>query len=476
MKKVYRAHPLMLLSKVKPFLLIFILPVVKAFLQYIIKGRIIDIIGVEITFFVIVTIIAAIQCFRFKLIIDEDTITVKSGFVFRKTARIKFSRLSSIQVQQNPLDKLCRAVTYSINTEAGSRNRSDFRFKLSLKSSKEIYNLIYKDSQVAKFRFSPLKVAVMAATTSSAAMGLLIGVPIVYRAGNLLGLALSDMLLNEINNVSNKIETYFPPIVNTVSLIFLLAYGVSFVYTLAKYINFKLKLGENSLEVRTGLFVRSSTVFKKRCVNNVKIEQTPLMHLVKRFAMKVSVGGFGEKKAVSQIIVPSGKWEEIENEFNKYFPFLSTHGNTISSKRGLETQSRFLFWPAVYLGLVLLISFVLAQKYQDFGKLILFLTLVAVCAVFYHAYTSLYEYKHGKLSLGDNVYARSIKRFNTFSLYCPKENVGQIKITRFWLDFKKNTCKVKITVCSERADSTRVRLLDYEQVVEEISDCFNVQV
>jgi len=235
-------------------------------------------------------------------------------------------------------------------------------------------------------------------------------------------------------------------------------------------------LGEKSLEVRTGLFVRTSTVFKKSSVNNVKIEQTPLMHLFKRYAMKVSVGGFGEKKAVSQVVMPSGKWSEIQREFYKYFPFLVTKERAISSKRGLDTQSRFLFWPAIYLMLTLLVSMVLVFKFMDFGKLILFLTIVAAGMIFYYAYMSLYEYKHGRLSLGENVYARSAKWLNTYSLYCPKENVGQIKITRFWLDFEKNTCRVKLTVCSESADSTRVRLLEYDKIVKEIGECFNVKV
>ena len=45
MKKVYRAHPLMILRFIKPFLFILILPVVKAVLQYLIDGKIEDVLG-----------------------------------------------------------------------------------------------------------------------------------------------------------------------------------------------------------------------------------------------------------------------------------------------------------------------------------------------------------------------------------------------------------------------------------------------
>ena len=474
MKKVYKAHPLMVLSKVAPFLLIFIFPVVKAFLQYFTKGKITDILGFEITIFLIITAMAVIHCLSFKLTVDEDELIVETGFVFRKKAQIKRARLSSIQVQQNPLDMLCSAVTYRINTEAGSRRLSDFKFKLSLSNSKSIYNQIYLDTPVSRAHFSPIKVAAMAATTSSAFMGMVIGVPIIYRTGSLLGVALNEMLLDEINNVSNKFQNYFPPIVNTISLIFLLAYGVSFVYTFVKYVNFKLYLGEKSLEVKTGVFVRSATVFKKKSVNNVKIEQTPLMLLFKRFAMKVSVGGFGETKAVSQIVVPSGKWEEIEREFYKYFPFLAPQTKNLRPAKSSENRARFLFWPTIYLGIIFMLSVILAVKFVDFGKLILFLTVIATCVVFYHAYTCIYELEHGKIGFSDNVYARGRKGFNTCSLYCPKENIGEIKVTRLWTDAKKNTCRVRITVSSERADSMCVRLLNYDETMSEISKNFNI--
>lgn len=143
----------------------------------------------------------------------------------------------------------------------------------------------------------------MAATTSSAVTGMIIGVPIINKAGKLLGLALDSILLNEINNVSGQVKSYFPPIVSAITLIFLLSYAVSFVYSFFKYINFKLFLEKDKLEVRSGFFVRSRTSFKKFSVNDVIIDQTPLMRLFKRYAMKVSVGGYGNSKSETAVLV-----------------------------------------------------------------------------------------------------------------------------------------------------------------------------
>ena len=122
------------------------------------------------------------------------------------------------------------------------------------------------------------------------------------------------------------------------------------------------------------------------------------------------------------------------------------------------------------------ISLVLALTFPDFGRLILFLMAVAECVVLYYAYLSIFEYRFGKLSLGRNVYARSVKIFNTCELYCPADRVGEIRLTRTPPDIRRGTCKARVTVRSEGADSIRVRNLDYEEVKREIAEHYGIEV
>lgn len=474
MKKVYRAHPLMILSFIKPFLFILIIPFIKAAVQYLLNGEIDDILGLETVFFSAVSVWAIARCITFRLICEENTVTVKSGVIFRKCATINVSKLSSVRTVQNPLDMLCRSLTISINTEAGSRRSPDFKFKLSMKAAKEVSRLLYSEYKPSRIHFSAVKVAVLAATTSSAFGGMLIGVPVINRIGKLIGVGISEMLFDEINNVSSKIQNFFPPIVNTVSLIFLLAYGVSFLYSFLKFINFKLLLGDDELEVRSGFFVRTRTSFKKRSVNNALIVQSPLMFLFRRYALKVSVGGFGEAKSESQILIPSGSYKEIKAGFSEYFPFLAPSGNTITPKHNWVIRNRFLFWPALYLVGVLGVSIYLASVFRDFDRLILFCSTVALALVFYYAFICLFEYRKGELILGDNIYVKSAKNLRTCELYCPKQKIGQIRITQLWTDKWQKTCRIKLTVCSEGADNIRIRHIDNEAVLKAVNECFKL--
>ncbi len=471
MRKEYRAHPLMIWSLMKPFLFVLLLPFIKALLSYAVNGKVNNILTLEILMVVMLTVIAIARWLAFKVSIDEKTIYIRMGIIFVKAAEIELSKLSSVQIEKSPIDAIFGAVTYKVNTEAGAKNSSDFRFKLSAKNSKEISKNLYEGQAVSKMKFSPFRVAFLAAATSSAFTGMLVGVPVINQAGKLLGVGFNK-IYEEIAIVSSKIQTYFPPVVNTVSLIILLAYAVSFIYLFIKYINFKLTLGEDKLEVKSGFFVRTWTYFKKRCVNNVTIEQTPLLHLFKRYSMKVSVGGFGESKGASQVIVPVANRKEINRDFSLYFPFLKSEGRVLRPNYRNEVRNRFLFFPAIYLLLVLGLAVVSAVIFTEFGRFIFFLTFICLSLVFYYAYMNIYEFKYGKLTLGKNIYIRGTSLFKTREIYCPKENVGQIKILQMGFDLVQSTCLVRFTVCSEQADSIRLRYMDYEKVSEDIYKCF----
>lgn len=476
MKKEFRAHPLMIVGLVKPFSFILVIPVLKGVVQYLIGRRVTGVLTLELIAFAAITLIAALRCRAFRLICTTGGVTVKRGVFFKTEAYIAADKLSSVQITQNPFDALFRSVTYRINTEAGSPGKPDFEFKLSQRDSAEASVLLYGEKEAPAVRFSAVRVAIMAATTSSAVTGMLIAVPIINKAGKLLGIALENILLDEINSASNSFKNYFPPIVNTITLIFLLSYAVSFVYSFFKYINFKLFLEKDRLEVRSGFFVRSRSVFKKSSVNNAVISQSPLMRIFRRYAMKVSVGGYGGGKRETAIIVPSGRRGEIKSCFADFFPFLLPDGRLLHARRDRITRNRFLYFPWLYLSATVIGFIVFAHIFPNFSRLALFAASVLCAVIMYYAHLKLFEFRLGKLRVGKNIYAQAVKHFDTCELYCPRDNIGEIKLVRTPPDRAFKTCSVVLTVRSEGADSVRVRMLDYKQVLREIKESFGTDV
>lgn len=479
MNKTFRGHPLMILNLLKPFLFVLLIPVARSLIQYSATGEYDSILYFEVVLIIMLLFIGILRWFCFRLILDEEkhTITIVSGLFFRNVSKINVERLSSVQTKQNPLDYLLSARTYRINTEAGSLGKADYEFKLSVKSSREVSTLLYGKEENKKIKYSVYKIAVLAATTSSAFTGIIVAVPLIYRAGILLEVAISDLLINEINSVSQKIENYFPPVVNSISLILLASYLFSFLYSLFKYLNFQLCLGKNKIEMRAGIVVRNRTAFKKSAINNVRIEQSFLMLLLKRFAMRVSVGGYGESRSRSEVVIPLERAQEIRKHFAEYLPFFKGDtGVIIKPRPTLINRSRFLFFPMIYFIVSCAAAIVLGLYFEDFTRFTLFCLCVVCALIFIHAWFSLFECFKGKVDFGDNVFIRSRKGFRTCELYCPKENIGEIKIIRYLPDKWHKTCRLKITVRSERADSLCVRFLDYKETKKLVSDFFNVNV
>ena len=477
MIKNFKAHPLMIITFLKPFLVFLLLPVINGIRQYIQYKTYDSILGAELFLLTVITVIAIFRWRTFLLICntENNTITIKRGLLFKRRATIAISKLSSVQAARGPLDAIFRSVTYRINTEAGASTRPDFEFKMSSKNSKELSSILYGKNEVAPVKFPAIKVAILAATTSSAFTGIIVGVPVLNRAGKLLGIAISDMLFNEINNVSSKIQTYFPPIVNTISLIILISYFFSFVYSFLKFVNFKLFLNDKNIEVRSGFFIRRRTSFRKSAINDIRIEQTPIMLLLRRFAMKVSVGGYGDGKGESEVIIPLENDNEMKKRIADYFPFLMTDKSGITPKKDYLTQSRFLFWPAIFLMATIALAIILSLRFTDFTRFIFFSTFTVCVLIFCRAYLGLFEYYKGTIRLGDNIFCRSNRGFRTCEIYCPKEKVGEIIITRFPTDLIYKTCRVKVSVRSERADSLRIRNIDYETAKKQIYNCFNIE-
>ncbi len=475
MKAEFRAHPIMIFERVKPVLLVFLIPLFKAVTQYIKYGKIDDIMGYEFASIAIAAVYSTLSWLAFRITVENNYITIKNGVLFSSVSKIDINKLSSVQTERSLFDWLIGAVTYRINTEAGQKRKSDFVFKLSKKSSKRLFLSLYVAENLKKVPFSPIQVAFMSVTTSSAFTGLVVGVPILNNMARLVGVGINEVF-DELNTVSNSFNTYFPPIVNTVTLIIVLAYVLSFFYLFLKYINFKLYLNDNILRVSSGFFVRRRTVFKKAAVNDVKIEQTFLMHLLRRYAMRVSVGGFGVQKNSEQIIVPSGTKMQIKQKFFDFFPFLKPDGITIRPHRRTELRNRFLILPVLLTLLTCAVSLILSNKFEEFNHLIFFITIIIFCVIFYYGYLCIYEYHHGKFCLGKTVFARSAYGLRTCRLYCPVENIGEIKLIRFGIDFKHNTCRTRVTVSSESADSIMVRHLDYTEVCNQINQAFNINV
>lgn len=473
-KTTFKAHPVTVLNQMKPYLFVLILPLLRAVFQYFTSGTVDGLLNLEILAFALVVVIAVIGWRSIGVSVGGGYVTVNKGFLFKTCAKIEFSHVSSISLKQNLFDYMVGSVKCSINTEAGTPQKSDFTVRMYRNDAQNLFKLVYGEENKTVIKFSTLKIAILAATTSSAATGIIIGVPIINQTSELLGIALSDMLFDRISTISNKFNNLFPPVVNIITLILLAAYGFSFLVTFFKNINFKLQIGNDKIDVESGFIVRKKTVFKKSHVNDVCLEQNPVMRLFKQFSMRASIGGYGDDRGEKAVIVPVASHKNLCRHLKFYFPHFSKSERCIHPQQTFTSLRRFFFVPTLLLVPTLAIGLTLAFVFDYFKSLVLFLMLVTVAFIIYYASICYRDFKYSSFSLDNNLFASGSRGFIIRELYCDKNNVGIIKITQTPADVKYKTCKLKITVRSENADSVRVKNLDISSVKQSIKENFNI--
>ncbi len=474
MNKVYRAHPLMLYKVIKPILFVLILPIIRGVIQYIVYGQAANILKIELLILGVMLLVGIMRLLTIRITITENEISFTKGFVFRKASKVALDNVSSAELVRNPLDYIFSTATLYINTEAGVVGRPDFEVRLKKRDALEIAEKLYNAELLSAAGFSVKRLSIAAALTSSALTGALVAVPIVDRAGRLFGIALSQMLFDEIDKTAQTFETYFPPIINTITLFLLLSYLISFIYTLIATLRFALFEGSRHIEVRYGLFVRRRILFDKDGINDICIEQTPLMRLFKRFSLRASVGGLKRQKGERAMLVPVAKRFELKRKEFGMEKF-GADSESLRPERNPLILWRFLSIP-LFLALIIIgTGLVLVFVLHYFDRFALFLMLVLLAADIYFAINCIFNYRRGKLQLGDNICARATVGVNTREMFCSKERIGIIKVCRNPTDVFGDTCRVRLTIRSEGSDSVKVRHLNHEAVKKEIKECFAVE-
>ena len=469
----FKAHPLMLYRFLKPFLFVLVLPFIKGAVQYLLYKEVSGVWTLEFIAFSFIFSVALLRMFSFSLTVEDDFLTVRNGFFLRRKVKIPRKELSSISYRRNLADLIFSSVTFRLNTEAGSTEKADVEFKLSRRSAKALWEFLYVGDVKADYRFSPIKIAALSASGSSFLTGILVAVPTIAFLGKLLGISIERLLIGRLSELALKVNNYFPPIVNLITLIFLLFYGVSFIASLVKNIDFRLKNGKKTIETVSGLFVRRHTAFSKHKVNCILIDQTPLMRLFGLYTMSAAVGGYGNLKGERPAVIPCGTKREITAKRDKLFPFLNTSSYVLKPKGDRRTRRRFAFMPTVYYSIISAVAILSFYLLKSFFSPVFFLCIVAAVINTYYLYICMWESKNGRLILSKNCSVQGTKRLSSRELNCQSEKIAVIKVYRTPADRRYGTCKVKLTVSGEGSESARVRNLDYTETIKIINQTLN---
>ncbi len=471
-ERVIKAHPYAIAVFLKPFIFVLLIPFLRAFLQYLVDQKVTNVILNELLALAVLLAFSALRWYRFKIVVSDTRISIFTGLFIRRNAVIDIEKISTVEVVRNPFDYVFGSASVRINTEAGVLKRADYEMRVNVADANFLIEAASRLDTKIKLRFSVFRVALMAAATSSTITGMILLVPFIYKSGNLLGTAVEDVLLQRIEKVGERFGQYVPPVVNTITIIFLLCYFLAFLYTLSKYINFKVSVGEENMDVVAGLISRRHIRFEIKAINTIYIEQTVLMRLLKRCMLRIDIGGYGTGRGEKAVVVPSVRKKNVQEQLHHLFPNVNKNKEYIRPKKG--SRWRFFLLPVIWIIVTLSVAAVLGVIFTEFKELIWFLAVVTVVVLLYFCSLANYNYKHGKMSVDEILYIKYSFWDKTRETYCDTSRLGIIYVTRFPLDRIFGTCNVKFTVCSEGAENTVIKHISYDRLFEQIDRKYNI--
>lgn len=472
----FRAHPLMFFRIIKPYLFVLILPFVRAFLQYVTIGKSSGTILLEFIAIVFVSVLAFCGWKAIKIGVKKNKLVVEKGFFIKSYSAIDISLISSISIKQNIIDRIIGSVTCAINTESGRFNKNDFEFKLYKNDAKILQFLLYGGEKTKKVSFSFFKIALLAVGTSSVITGVIIGLPILNKMEDIVNIAVSEAIFDEINLASTNIVKYFSLLFNLITTLFIAAYGTSFLFSLIKKINFKLNIGKNIIKVQYGLVSHKTTTFKKQSINNICFEQRAIMRFINKYSMRASIAGYGDNKGENAIIAPLISKNSFKKHLKAYFGYISDDNAVLIPNHDIKTHNRFLFISTLIFVFTIPMAVIFFIRFEHLGGFILLLTVTILCGNLYYASICYHNYKNTKILLSDVVVLSGSMGFKIKELYCAKEKVGIIKISQTPADRRFKTCKIKLIVRSQSADAIKVKILDKKSVLEGINKIYKTNV
>ncbi len=472
MKKEFYAHPLMVLTFFKRYLFILLLPLFNMLLNFLRDRKITGSLLAETVIFCVCLGISVARYRNLKIKICDSGIEIWRGVLFKKRRLINFSAVSSLTLRQNLLEKPLNCAVVSFSTEGCFRFEKEEELRIKYSDAETIKGMVFGSENCPAVKFSVGRLAVSALLTSSAVAGILAGIPFVNNLGKIFGMALSEALFDEINTVSSRFNTYFPPIFNTFIIVLLLGLAYSFACAFLRVLNFRLFVGKKLIEVHSGFFTRRKTVFNKENIRCVSVERRIPLYPLKRYIVKATIGGYGQKRGPHPSIVPALRRGELKELKKLHIPDFVTDGTVIRPAKNRKTFWRFLRPPILVALEFLTAVFITILMFPQIEYILMIASVPVLPVILYIILYFYLNYRREQMSIGKNMYIKSATLTSVRQMYFSSDNIASVKIIRGYFARRKGFCTVKTTLFAGNYLKSRVWHLDYKQTTEKFAELF----
>lgn len=455
-------HGWLVVRYMYPYLSLLIIPLVKELLK---KSRLSVFLSLEVLALLTAFTVAVIKRVKFRCIMTEDGIFVKSGLFIKKEYFVPTEKAAVVSVERNALLRIFNTATLKIYGSFGRKSERIVDIPITLRYAELVEKMysIKPENEIYECGF--LGTLLSSAADSSLSVGLFIALPIINLSGKIIGTSIKDMLLRELKETDYVIPNLIEKGVRILSLILIIGYAVSFLNAFLKNVNFKIFKDGDFLLIKAGILPRRSICFKSGDITAAAVRKSPVLRIIKKVSVMVSVGGYGTETRENCLLLPLVSEKTAKLFFEIYAPEVALSAPRIQHPK--SSVLRFLR-PPILIAVSSIVGFlVFGQKFPSAKTTLLYLTAFAVSVCVILTVLRYGFFVTGGMTVTEkNISVSSYGIFSERQLHFKTENaeMAQIKTTPF--DRRLGLSRIKFFVFGKNRNRITLKNMGEEELLK----------
>lgn len=453
-----RPHPLYLYYDIKKWLLLLLLPILRAIFA---NHDTISVILSSIRDVALATALIAYSAVKWRKsgYSLNNGLILKQGLIYQRRIRVLAKDAASIEIERNPLMWLAGGRRVRINT-AGLKRRADATVYMPAKAAK-IFSQHKTSGHIRRVYSRIIPVVILSASSSNAALGLLTLAPALKQAGQILGREVSGEVYGLINRI---ISLGLPPLFNTIANILVLGWCFAFLRTFTRTAGFTAEREGSRIHLVSGLLTTRNIYIDGTRITSLELRQTLFMRLFGLHTVTITAAGYGREKGARPVIVPAAHPKELCQALDALLPEYPTCPATVHPP--LKALAGYALPPLLFtLG-----SFI--TLYTG-GIWNMFAAVWFILGIWWMI-VRLTGYQRAGFGVNEEaVTMRYSIGLALYEIHLPRESADSIRITQMPWQKKGGTCTVELRSFGEKRRRHRVRALPYSEakrLVELLAD------
>ncbi len=468
-----RQHPIKIFGYASRNFWLFLIPLVRG-LIYLnfdfhswLKGAWLDILIVILIF---ANALLRWLCFYYK--IENRTITLKKGIIFKTYSEINFDIITIITVSKPFYYAPLKARKLYVDTNSGSKRKFDAVVTVKLKDFEVLQNYLSRNfgADKLKYTYYPQRrhLLIFSWIFSSTFSGVILVSTLFFQGGRLLGKEIENRVVDTFNDVSSKIKLGIPPIIVSIGILFFLGWCISFFITLLKYWKFTIKKIDKNIMVSSGFLSKYTWYISTPEINYISLKQSLITMMLKFSSVHIHCSGYGKIKRSHAVIIPLTTEQGVRIIAGKILPKFPEPINNIKSTN--SQIIRFITFPVLFLLLEMIVAFVAMQFLPSWNEVILFALFIIVipvvwliCVKFISTFTT------GIGCKGEFFFLNYCKFYEFNRVVVKRDRISKVKVAQNIFQKNTNNCTLILYTNAEHRAKHIIKFLPYDETIDFLS-------